>query len=148
MSTYKVVKTYGHDKGFSCAFRQGAADSHCSYIHGYSLGFIITLGTNDLNEKNWVYDFGNFIFLEKWLRDHFDHTLLVATNDPHIDEIKSLENNKIAKIVEVPEISCERFAEMTFNFLHNHFELNSYNVDVLSVEVSEHPGNTAGYYGE
>jgi len=148
MSTYKVVKTYGHDKGFSCAFRQWSADSHCSYIHGYSLGFIITLGTNELNEKNWVYDFGNFIFLEKWLRDHFDHTLLVATNDPHIDEIKSLENNKIAKIVEVPEISCERFAEMTFNFLHNHFELNGYNVDVLSVEVSEHPGNTAGYYGE
>ena len=148
MSTYKVVKTYGHDKGFSCAFRQWSADSHCSYIHGYSLGFIITLSANKLDEKNWVYDFGNFSFLENWLRDHFDHTLLVAMNDPYIDEIKSLENNKIAKIVEVSEISCERFAEMTFKFLDNHFKLNDYNVEVLSVEVSEHPGNTAGYYGE
>ena len=103
---------------------------------------------NKLDEKNWVYDFGNFSFLENWLRDHFDHTLLVAMNDPYIDEIKSLEKNKIAKIVGVPGISCERFAEMTFKFLDNHFKLNDYNVKVLSVEVSEHPGNTAGYYGE
>ena len=95
MSTYKVVKTYGHDKGFSCAFRQWSADSHCSYIHGYSLGFIITLGADELNQKNWVYDFGNFSFLENWLRDHFDHTLLVAVNDPHIEEVIELNEKEI-----------------------------------------------------
>ena len=72
----------------------------------------------------------------------------MAKNDPHKDEIKSLNKNKIARIVEVPEISCEKFAEMTFKFIDNHFNLNDYNVKVLSVEVSEHPGNTAGYYGE
>ena len=92
MSTYKVVKTYGHDKGFSCAFRQWSAESHCSYIHGYSLGFTVTIGSDKLNEQNWVYDFGDFNFLEDWLREHFDHTLLVAINDPHKDEIKSLNN--------------------------------------------------------
>tara|TARA_Y100001934_G_scaffold139261_1_gene168016 strand:- start:243 stop:689 length:447 start_codon:yes stop_codon:yes gene_type:complete len=148
MSTYKVVKTYGHDKGFSCAFRQWSAESHCSYIHGYSLGFTVTIGSDKLNEQNWVYDFGDFNFLEDWLREHFDHTLLVAINDPYKDEIKSLDKNKIARIVEVPEISCEKFAEMTFKFIDNHFNVNGYNVKVLSVEVSEHPGNTAGYYGE
>ena len=148
MSTYKVVKTYGHDKGFSCAFRQWSAESHCSYIHGYSLGFTVTIGSDKLNQQNWVYDFGDFNFLEDWLREHFDHTLLVAINDPHKDEIKSLNKNKIARIVEVPEISCEKFAEMTFKFIDNHLNLNDYNVKVLSVEVSEHPGNTAGYYGE
>ena len=148
MSTYKVVKTYGHDKGFSCAFRQWSTESHCSYIHGYSLGFTVTIGSDKLNEQNWVYDFGDFNFLEDWLREHFDHTLLVAINDPHKDEIKSLNKNKIARIVEVPEISCEKFAEMTFKFIDNHFDVNDYNVKVLCVEVSEHPGNTAGYYGE
>jgi len=148
MSTYKAVKTYGHDKGFSCAFRQWSAESHCSYIHGYSLGFTVTIGSDKLNEQNWVYDFGDFNFLEDWLREHFDHTLLVAINDPYKDEIKSLDKNKIARIVEVPEISCEKFAEMTFKFIDNHFNVNGYNVKVLSVEVSEHPGNTAGYYGE
>ncbi len=133
MSTYKVVKTYGHDKGFSCAFRQWSAESHCSYIHGYSLGFTVTIGSDKLNEQNWVYDFGDFNFLEDWLREHFDHTLLVAINDPHKDEIKSLDKNKIARIVEVPEISCEKFAEMTFKFIDNHFNVNDYNVKVLSV---------------
>ena len=108
----------------------------------------MTIGSDKLNEQNWVYDFGDFNFLEDWLREHFDHTLLVAINDPHKDEIKSLDKNKIARIVEVPEISCEKFAEMTFKFIDNHFNVNDYNVKVLSVEVSEHPGNTAGYYGE
>ena len=49
MSTYKVVKTYGHDNGFSCAFRQWSAESHCSYIHGYSLGFTVTIGSDKLD---------------------------------------------------------------------------------------------------
>ena len=133
MSTYKVVKTYGHDKGFSCAFRQWSAESHCSYIHGYSLGFTVTIGSDKLNEQNWVYDFGDFNFLEDWLREHFDHTLLVAINDPHKDEIKSLNKNKIARIVEVPEIRCEKFAEMPFKFIDYHFNVNDYNVKVLSV---------------
>ena len=32
---HKSTKTYGNDRGFSCAFRQALADSHCSLIHGY-----------------------------------------------------------------------------------------------------------------
>lgn len=31
---YQSTKTYGHDRGFSCAFRQWRADSHCRLIHG------------------------------------------------------------------------------------------------------------------
>ena len=34
---YVSTKTYGHEVGLSCAFRQHKADSHCAKLHGYAL---------------------------------------------------------------------------------------------------------------
>ena len=37
---YFSTKTYGHERGLSCAFRQPLAlHSHCSLLHGYALSF-------------------------------------------------------------------------------------------------------------
>lgn len=36
---YRSTKTYGHNAGLSCAFRQWKANSHCKYLHGYALSF-------------------------------------------------------------------------------------------------------------
>ena len=139
---YKVTKTYGHDRGYSCAFRQWSAESNCKYLHGYSLGFKITLQSPTLDINNWVYDFGNFSFLENWLTQNFDHTLLVAKNDPE-KEMLMLLNNKVARVIELEKISCEYFAEMTFRYIDNH--LSNIDVEVISVEVSEHGSNAAIY---
>ena len=139
---YKVTKTYGHDRGYSCAFRQWSAESNCKYLHGYSLGFKITLQSPTLDINNWVYDFGNFSFLENWLTQNFDHTLLVAKNDPE-KEMLMLLNNKVARVIELEKISCEYFAEMTFKYIDNY--LSNIDVEVISEEVSEH-GSNAGIY--
>jgi 6-pyruvoyltetrahydropterin/6-carboxytetrahydropterin synthase len=101
------------------------------------------LESSTLDINNWVYDFGKFAFLEAWLREKFDHTLLVAENDPELDLIRSLDQ-KVGRIVELKKISCEYFAEITFKFLEAHF-LNL-DVKVNSVVVSEHNSNSAGYY--
>ena len=61
---YESTKTYGNERGLSCCFRQWQADSHCSYLHGYSLGFRFTFETNELDKRNWVYDFGGC----KWIK--------------------------------------------------------------------------------
>ena len=140
---YKVTKSYGPERGFSCAFRQWSSDTDCRFLHGYSLSFKIELESSSLDINNWVYDFGKFSFLDSWLREKFDHTLLVAKNDPELDLIKSL-NHKTAKVVELEKISCEYFAEITFKFIESHF--SSLNVRVNSVIVSEHSSNSAGYY--
>ena len=60
MKTFQVIKTFGAESGFSCAFRQWRADSDCKYIHGYSLGFRFILEASELDNKSWVYDFGGF----------------------------------------------------------------------------------------
>ena len=142
---YRVTKNYGHDRGFSCAFRQWSANSHCKNIHGYSLGFKIVLESPTLDINNWVYDFGNFTFLDKWLSENFDHTLLIAKDDPEFDLLMSL-NDRAAKIVVLDKVSCESFAEMTYKFIEK--ELASKNIKVVSVDVSEHGSNAASYLGE
>lgn len=140
---YRVTKNYGHNRGFSCAFRQWSADSHCKNLHGYSLAFKVVLESPTLNINNWVYDFGNFEFLDKWLTENFDHTLLIAKDDPEFELLMNL-NKKTAKVIVLDKISCEYFAEMTFKFIQQ--SLAKLDVKVVSVEVSEHESNSAGFY--
>ena len=68
-----TILKYGHDIGLSCAFRQPNADSHCKYIHGYSLSFNFVFTCLHLDENNWVVDFGSLKSLKNWLQETFDN---------------------------------------------------------------------------
>mgnify|MGYP003316640767 CR=1 FL=1 len=59
-----------------------------------------------------------------------------------------LDNLKIANVVELDEISCEKFAEMTYKFIFKHFQEHEIDVVIDSVYVSEHSGNKAGFFGD
>ena len=41
----------------STAFRQWRADSHCKLIHGYRLQCKLWFTADELDDKNWVFDF-------------------------------------------------------------------------------------------
>ena len=56
---------------------------------------------------------GDFNFLKDFLKKNFDHTLLVASDDPEKDQLQKLDGT-VAKVIILPKISCEMFAEMTF----------------------------------
>ena len=73
LNKYYSSKKYGHERGFSAEFRQWKADSHCKYMHGYSLEFEFEFGANELDEKNWVVDFGGLKELEFWLRSNLKY---------------------------------------------------------------------------
>ena len=62
----------------STAFRQPRAESHCRYIHGYQLKAEITFACNELDDNNWVFDFGGLKDLKHIYKTQFDHTLVVA----------------------------------------------------------------------
>jgi|TARA_B110000438_G_C15163439_1_gene372782 6-pyruvoyltetrahydropterin/6-carboxytetrahydropterin synthase len=145
MKTFQVIKTFGSERGFSCAFRQWRADSNCKLIHGYSLGFKFTLEASELDEKSWVYDFGGFSKIQQWIKDHFDHTLVIAKDDPKFQELKNLDNDLgIAKVIEMNDVGCEKFAEVTFEFASSYIQEQTNNrVKLISVEVFEHGANSA-----
>jgi len=149
--------------GYSTCFRQWKADStHCKFLHGYGVSFKVTF-EGELDERNWVFDFGGmkrsktFINIEHmgkelimapnefftWL---FDHTTIVAQDDPELDMFKELDRKGIIQLRIVEHVGCERFAEFLF-FTINSFleEETSGRVKATKVTFYEHAKNSATY---
>ena len=162
MAKFYSTKTYGNDRGLSCAFRQWrSTHSHCSLLHGYSIGVRVVFECETLDERNWVMDFGGLDRFKDWLQDTFDHTLLVAEDDPELETLVKLNeigggysDLGICDLRVVPGVGCERFAEMAYNKLacmldedRTNGTLLNKTVRVKSVEVFEHGANSAIYEG-
>ena len=144
MTKYFSLKKYGHERGLSAAFRQWRADSHCKFLHGYSLEFEFEFGADELDEKNWVVDFGGLKELEIWLRSNFDHKTLVASDDPRISEFELLNNNGIIDMVVVESTGAEMFAKMAMAYSSKMIqEKYGDRCWVESVTVREHGANSA-----
>lgn len=144
---FKSTKTYGHERGLSCCFRQWRADSHCAQLHGYSLGFKFTFASEELDVRNWVVDFGSLKSLKGDLEDNFDHTLIVAEDDPHLDELCQLGGLGVARVMVFPRVGCEAVAEYAWHLADSWLQSNGYKprVWIESVEVMEHGANSAIY---
>jgi 6-pyruvoyltetrahydropterin/6-carboxytetrahydropterin synthase len=146
---YHSTKTYGNERGLSCCFRQWRADSHCNLLHGYSLGFRFIFGADELDESNWVYDFGSCSWIKEYLERMFDHKLVVAKDDPELEKIKELHKAEIAYINVMDDVGCEKFAETVYNCVAPVVdEKTKSRVFLISVEVFEHNSNSAIYNGD
>ena len=138
---YQVIKTYGNETGHSCAFRQWRADSHCNLIHGYALGFEITFEAETLDDRNWVIDFGDLGVLKQYLKDTFDHTTVIAEDDPMIQDFIYLKDKELIDLRIMSNVGCEAFAQEVYEFCRERYE--SQRVKVKSVRVFEHGANSA-----
>ncbi len=144
MTRFLSSKKYGHERGLSTAFRQWRAGSHCRFMHGYSLEFEFVFGTHELDENNWVVDFGSLKNLEDWLKLNFDHKTLVASDDPMYSIFVEMNEKGIIDMVTVEDTGCEMFAKIAMEhakeFIHNNTEGRCW---VESVTVREHGANSA-----
>lgn len=146
---YQSTKTYGHNLGLACCFRQWRAESHCQFFHGYSLAFRFTFEADELDARNWVVDFGSLKSLKGILEDTFDHKLVVAEDDPKLIAIMHLERLGLVQVRRLPDVGCEKFAEYVWGVTDAWLASNGYapRVRVKSVEVMEHGANSAIYTG-
>lgn len=146
MPKFESQKVYGTDLGLSCCFRQHLAEhSHCSLLHGYSIGVRLKFSAEELNALNWVMDFGGLKEVKKFITDHFDHKMLIAEDDPYLDELTGLAGLGVADVIVLPAVGCERFAEFIGDFVTTWLARNSHSprVTLASVEVFEHGANSA-----
>jgi 6-pyruvoyltetrahydropterin/6-carboxytetrahydropterin synthase len=172
MAKYLSTKTYGNDRGLSCCFRQWrSTHSHCSLLHGYSIGIKLIFESETLDDRNWVMDFGGLKAFKEWADWQFDHTTVVGSDDPHLPKFKELA--KLGKQAEggvldlriVEAVGCEKFAELVYKTMNE--ILGAYQagiswihpdgrmfdarypvgagVKLRSAEVFEHAGNSAVY---
>lgn len=171
MAKFYSTKTYGNDRGLSCCFRQWrASHSHCSTLHGYSIGVKLIFECDTLDDKNWCMDFGGLKEFKTWADHMFDHTLVVAEDDPmldffkHMNEIVDIESkDHLSKLPHergalcdlriVPGVGCEMFAKLAYDKMAEllasgdmRYPINP-TVKIKSVEVFEHGANSATYEG-
>lgn len=146
---YRSTKTYGHELGFSSTFRQWRASSHCNQLHGYALSFKFVFEADELDERNWVVDFGGLKPLKKKLERFFDHKTIVAKDDPKLGAFQALEGMGVADLVIMDGVGCELFAKKAYELAEDtlrDLELDS-RIKVVSAECAEHGANSAVYFG-
>jgi len=145
--THYSTKTYGHEEGLSAVFRQpNATHSHCSLLHGYSLGFRLVFSAEVLDDKNWVVDFGGLKKLKEWLKEMFDHKLVVAKDDPNLKDFLNLEEKGLADVVVMSGVGCEKFAEIVFHYANNLVQdMTNGRCKCVEVECMEHGANSGIY---
>ena len=141
--------------GFSCCFRQWKAETtHCRFLHGYGVSFRVTFEGN-LDDRNWVWDFGGMkraktqidgMSPKAWMDHMFDHTVIVAKDDPKLDTFQAMEVMGTIQLRIVEATGAEKFAEFIFHKLNEfvHKETKS-RVKIAQVEFMEHGKNTAIY---
>jgi 6-pyruvoyltetrahydropterin/6-carboxytetrahydropterin synthase len=144
---YRSTKTYDHSEGLSCCFRQWrATDSHCRLVHGYALAFRFVFATDELDERNWCFDFGGLKPIRSWLHDMFDHTMIVAEDDPHLPDFRSLAEKGLLALRVLPQVGCEATAKYVFDHVARFVaDQTAGRVWLETVEVREHGGNSAVY---
>jgi 6-pyruvoyltetrahydropterin/6-carboxytetrahydropterin synthase len=171
---YLSTKTYGNDRGLSCCFRQWrSTHSHCSLLHGYSIGIKLIFESETLDDRNWVMDFGGLKAFKEWSEYMFDHTLVIAEDDPHramfekMAELGLQDQGGVCDIRIVEAVGCEKFSELAYKKMQNILETFQrgesctiengkifecrypvgQGVRLRSVEVFEHNANSAVYEG-
>lgn len=143
---YVSTKTYGAERGFAVAYRQWRADSHCNLIHGYAMCFHLEFESSDLDARNWIVDFGSLKSFKAMLDDWFDHTCLVALDDPEFATFEDLHKRNLIKMVAVERTGCEGLATFLAEYLRDIWiPENGYGgrVKIRKVEVRETPSNSA-----
>ena len=116
--SYKYTSTKEYIDAFPVAYRQWRSDSHCNLIHGYAFSMKFYFGTNELDVRNWAADYGGLKELKQFLENLFDHTLLVAEDDPNMDIYKAMEVRKMVKLTVLPALGCEALADMLYKYVN------------------------------
>jgi 6-pyruvoyltetrahydropterin/6-carboxytetrahydropterin synthase len=152
MGKFQSTKVFD---GFSTVFRQWKAeDTHCKFLHGYGVSFKVWF-EGELDERNWVWDFGGMKRAKgnidgknpkEWMDYMFDHTTIVATDDPGIGGFRTMNQLGIIQLRELEAVGAEQFAKYIFEKLNTFVqEETDGRVSVIRVEFAEHNKNTAIY---
>jgi 6-pyruvoyltetrahydropterin/6-carboxytetrahydropterin synthase len=136
--------------------QHNAGNTHCRFVHGYGISFKIYF-EGELDDRNWVWDFGGMkraktlidnMQPKEWMDYMFDHTMIIAKDDPELEAFKQMDTAGVAQVRIIPATGAEKFAEYIYSKV-NPFVLEETNnrVRVTKVKFMEH-GKNAAYYVE
>jgi 6-pyruvoyltetrahydropterin/6-carboxytetrahydropterin synthase len=142
----KHFKSTKRFTGFPCTHRQWRAESHCRFVHGYSREFYFEFAATELTKEGWVVDFGGLKELKKWLEHVFDHTFLVAQDDPELATFQDLDKRGAIMLRVLPNPGMEGTAYYVYQEASRILEkLYGKRAWITKVVVSENEKNSAIY---
>lgn len=152
MGKFQSTKVFD---GFSTVFRQWKAETtHCRFLHGYGVSFKLYF-EGDLDERNWVWDFGGMkrakgkidgMTPKEWMDYMFDHTFIVAEDDPFLQSFIKMDEAGVAQVRVIPATGAEKFAQYIYDKVNPFIEKETEGrVKVIKVEFREHGKNSAIY---
>lgn len=152
MGKFQSTKVFD---GYSTVFRQWRAEgTHCSFLHGYGISFKIVF-EGELDERNWVWDFGGMKRAKNtidgmppkaWMDYMFDHTYIIAEDDPFLPLAIEMDKTEIAQVRVIPATGAEQFAKFIYDKVSEFIKIETEGrVRVVSVEFREHTKNSAIY---
>jgi 6-pyruvoyltetrahydropterin/6-carboxytetrahydropterin synthase len=148
---YRVEKLLD---GYSTCFRQWQVEhSHCKYLHGYALQFKLYFESSNLDNYGWVWDFGwlknskykiDKMTAANWFDYMFDHTVLIAKDDPSLCEFERLHQLNLIQLRILNGVSCEQVAAFILHKIGNLIDsFTNGKVKLIRVDVMEHQKNCA-----
>ena len=144
MSKTQLFESSKHFIGYPCAHRRWKHDGHCAHVHGYSRSFKVWFRTHRRDENGFVMDFGKLKPVRAWLDAHFDHTLLLDSDDPLLPKFKELETLGACKLCIFDDVGMEGTAAFVLDWLNQWVKNETQGrVWVHSVEVRENEKNSA-----
>jgi len=134
----------------SVGHRQWRDDGHCAWVHGYGRYIQFTF-EGDLDERQWVMDFGDLKDIKQWLEEQWDHRVMIASDDPQLDKLKEMHDLNIMNInVMDVEKGWGPGIEASCKFVYDHVQpiitqKTNGRVKIAKVEIWEHERNSAVY---
>ncbi len=136
-------KTY---RNLPCAHRQWKHEGHCANIHGYSRQYTFHFEAKEMDEHGWVVGFGDLKKLEKYLLEMYDHTMIIAEDDPELGTFQELHEKGLCDLRIVPEASLESSAKSALNKANEILaEMTNGRANCFKVEARENDKNSATY---
>ena len=83
-----------------------------------------------------------------WMDYMFDHTMIIAEDDPELAAFKQMDSAGVAQVRVIPGTGAEKFSEYIFGKINEFVKAETFNrVRVIKVKFMEH-GKNAAYYCE
>ena len=83
---------------------------------------------------------------KEWMDFMFDHTFVVAEDDPFFESFKRMDEAGVAQVRVVPATGAERFAKFIYDKVNPFIEKETEGrVTIAKVEFREHNKNSAIY---
>jgi len=134
----------------SVGHRQWRDDGHCAWVHGYGRYIQFTF-EGELDERQWVMDFGDLRDVKQWLEEQWDHRLLLASDDPHLGQFKNMHalGTMSINVMDVDK-GWGPGIEASCKFVYDHVQpiiaqKTNGRVTLTKVEIWEHERNSAVY---